>query len=129
MEKVYISAPWPLKPQALAAKGLCEQAGIEVTSQWITQPQTAQLSHAWATVDLADVAAADVLMALNPLEWEDKGTGGRHVEFGYALASGKGIVIVGTRTNVFHYLNWILVVPDIESAIWYVKNRRAIRER
>ena len=30
--------------------------------------------------------------------------GGRHVEFGLALAWGKGVVVVGPRENVFHTL-------------------------
>jgi hypothetical protein len=34
--------------------------------------------------------------------------GGHHVEFGYALAQGKRIILVGHRENVFNYL------PEIE---------------
>ena len=33
---------------------------------------------------------------------------GHHVEFGYALAQGKRIILVGHRENVFNYL------PEIE---------------
>jgi nucleoside 2-deoxyribosyltransferase len=29
--------------------------------------------------------------------------GGRHVEFGYALAKGKRVVVIGERENVFHH--------------------------
>jgi hypothetical protein len=36
-------------------------------------------------------------------------TGGRHVEFGLALAQGKRVIIVGPRENVFHYL-----LPDAQ---------------
>ncbi len=40
-----------------------------------------------------------------------KGSGGRHVEFGYALAKGKPIVLVGPQRNVFHFHSNIYLVP------------------
>jgi hypothetical protein len=41
-------------------------------------------------------------------------TGGHHVEFGLALAQNKGVIVVGLRENVFHYL-----LPDSQMfATW-----------
>jgi hypothetical protein len=48
--------------------------------------------------DLTDIGAAEVVVSFTGAG----GKGGRHVEFGYALATGKRLVIVGQRENVFH---------------------------
>lgn len=67
-----------------------------------------------ARQDLADVDAADTLLAFNPVGWENVGTGGRHVEFGYAVARGKQIVLYGVRSNIFHHLSQVRVITTVE---------------
>lgn len=109
--KVYIAAPYPVRERAATMMRVMELKGIEVTSRWLKAPDTMGDEH--ARKDLEDVAAADVLLALNPEDWGDKGTGGRHVELGYALALGKPILLVGERTNIFHHLSSIVQVDEI----------------
>jgi nucleoside 2-deoxyribosyltransferase len=110
--RAYIAAPYPERDQAIRIMRMLELQGIEVTSTWLRSPDT--LSDEHARVDLADVARADVLVALNPESWNERGTGGRHVEFGYALALGKPIVLVGERSNIFHYLDIVKRIDDSE---------------
>lgn len=81
-----------------------------MTSTWLRELD--ELADAYARVDLADVKRADVLVAMNPPGWERAGTGGRHVEFGYALAHGKHMVLVGERSNIFHHLSDVHVVDE-----------------
>jgi nucleoside 2-deoxyribosyltransferase len=122
--KVYIAAPYPYREQAIRVMRMLETQGIDVTSRWLKAPDTMTDEH--ARKDLEDVARADVLLALNPDGWEEKGTGGRHVEFGYALALGKAIVLVGERSNIFHHLAH---VRRIDSGQDVTKNvQRAERE-
>ena len=109
--KVYIAAPYPLKERAARMARVLALKGIEVTSRWLTQPNPN--SDAGARMDLEDIAAADALLALNPEGWEEKGTGGRHVELGYALALGKPILLVGERSNIFHHLTSVVQVDEI----------------
>ena len=112
--KVYIAAPYPEREAAQAVmRDLENQIGFEVTSTWLREMD--ELADAYARLDLADVGRADVLVALNPSAWTNTGTGGRHVEFGYALALGKRIVLVGERSNIFHYLSDVVVVPNVAS--------------
>jgi nucleoside 2-deoxyribosyltransferase len=118
---VYIAAPYPLRDAAIAVMQRLEDAGFEVTSTWLKQED--KLDDAYARLDLADVDRADALVALNPPEWVSTGTGGRHVEFGYALARQKPIVMVGERANIFHYLREVQVVDDSD----LVKTLRAIQ--
>lgn len=107
--RVYIAAPFPLRDYAVAMMHDLERRfGFEVTSRWLKAPD--ELADEHARKDLADIAAADVLLAINPSDWIDKGTGGRHVELGYALALGIPIVLLGSRSNIFHHLSSIIVV-------------------
>lgn len=110
--KVYIAAPYQLRDNAIRAMNTLHAMGHIVTSCWLLEaeddgPDSAQK-------DLDDIAAADALVLLHPEEWHQKGTGGRHVEFGYALALGKKIILLGQRTNNFHRLPSIRVVERLE---------------
>jgi nucleoside 2-deoxyribosyltransferase len=116
MTRCYITAPYPIRADAKAAMLVLADAGIGCTARWITQDDSAQLSHAWAQADLDDVRAADVLVALNPPEFANAGTGGRHVELGYALALGKALYLVGERTNIFHYHHTVTVCGTLDEA-------------
>jgi len=113
---IYIAAPYSCRNFAIAVMTTLELRGHVVTSRWL-KDDSETLNDEWARNDLYDVASADALFALNLPGWEDKGTGGRHVEFGYALALGKRIVLVGQRSNIFHYLNAVLVVSTIDEAM------------
>ena len=109
MARVYVGAPYPLRAEARVWAHALERCGLEVTAGWLTAPETT-LNDAQARLDLVDLRRADVLLLLNPPEWADRGTGGRHVEFGYALAADKVIVIVGVRSNLFHHLEPVIVL-------------------
>lgn len=108
--KVYIAAPYPWRDNAIEQMKKVEAAGFEVTSTWLRALDTENDVH--ARLDLADVARADVLLAINPPEFLTSGTGGRHVELGYALALNKRIVLVGSASNIFHHLDDIVRVSD-----------------
>ena len=112
---VYITAPYPCRDRAVEAMNILEGWGCAVTSRWLKQDD--ELTEKYALEDLADVAAADVLFVINPEGWENSGTGGRHVELGYALALGKRIVLLGARSNIFHYISSITVVSTMEEAL------------
>lgn len=100
MLRVYIAAPFQMQAEAIATAADLKRAGIECTSRWffagpVDTPE-------WADYCLADVARADMLVALNPETYRNSGTGARHGEFALALFLGKPTVIVGVRSNLFH---------------------------
>ena len=66
----------------------------EVTSEYLAQ---------CATEDLRDIDACDVFVLLGEPEGSPNTRGGRMVEYGYALAKEKCIVICGRRETVFHH--------------------------
>lgn len=113
---IYIAAPYPKRDDAIALMTQLEAAGFIVTSTWLRELDS--MADNYARLDLADVAKADCLLAFNPAGWENQGTGGRHVEYGYALALGKAIVLYGAKSHIFHHLNTVVdVTDDIETSI------------
>lgn len=67
----------------------------------------------FATEDLTDLLAAECLIAFTEEPRKTTTRGGRHVEFGIALALGKRVIVVGPKENVFyslpgieHFLDW-----------------------
>ena len=85
------------------AKAL-ESRGHQVTSEWITGAHKADDSAAYAEIDLRDIDSADALIFWSEAPAGSRTRGGKHVEFGYALAKQKKIYIVGPPVNVFHHL-------------------------
>lgn len=70
-----------------------------------------------ANMDLEDIDKADCVLAINPKSAHRSGTGGRHVEVGYALARSVPVVLVGERENVFHHLQGVREVPEIDDVV------------
>ena len=110
--KIYIAAPYPIRDLAIEVMTTLEDAGHVITSRWLKSPD--ELADEHARKDLADVDEADLLLAMNPEGWENSGTGGRHVELGYAIARGKQVVLWGERTNIFHYLSNVRVIKGLK---------------
>ena len=90
----------------------CLQSGHKVTSRWLdvdlSAPYTPVGMQQGVEVDLQDIEDCEVFIAYNPVIMQKKGTGGRHVEFGYALARNKPIIYIGEKPeNVYHYAGGI----------------------
>lgn len=110
--------------------------GAQVTSRWIDchggqfreaftpQQLAADPAGCWrlGQHDLDDLDQADTVVAFTDLA--GGGRGGRHHEFGAAMALGKRLVVVGPRVNVFHthpaieqHDSWDTFL-DCEVALW-----------
>ena len=107
---VYLAADYSLKDELYILALILEAADLEVTSRWIRAKNepiaglSQERRRECAEIALEDIRAADVFVLVNPGEHANSGTGGRHVELGYALGLGKPVVVSGDRTNVFHSL-------------------------
>ena len=115
--KVYLAAMYKWMDRMKVEREKFRHFGFDVTAQWIDNTEDAKERHDAAQMDLEDIDRADVLV----LYTLDHGTmfssGGRMVEFGYALAQRKWVIVVGDRENVFCHLNYVCVVPTTEDAI------------
>lgn len=89
---------------------ILEDEAFACTARWIDaklenygHPVTEAELRDTARANFSDIENAMFLIMWNPLESHRNGTGGRHVEMGYAIARYKYILYVGeVLENVFH---------------------------
>lgn len=112
--KVYLAARYSRHPEMRTYAQDLARIGCEVTSRWIEGllPDDGKMGgpedkmRKCAEDDLEDLARANCCISFTekPRDPNVNTRGGRHVEFGFALAMGKTVVVVGHRENVFHCL-------------------------
>lgn len=130
--KVYIAARFSRQHEVAACADSLEAAGITVTSrwfrgghEWVGTPDEeipVERNAQFAVEDLEDLNAADVLVCLTESPRSGPARGGRHVEFGYALAKGMPTLCVEHRENVFYCLPQVVYVSDWPSAFNWLTN-------
>ena len=113
--KFYLAAAYDRKEEMRGYRKVLRSFGHEVTSRWIdghpeinngdiisvdmlNDPEYLRTSQEVAMHDLEDIQSADAVISFHG----QTNQGGRHVEYGYALALDKPIYIVGDLENLFH---------------------------
>ena len=133
--KVYLASRFSRLSELNTHADELEAMGITVTSRWLRgghewvgsadeEIPLARL-HRFAAEDLEDIDAADILVCFTESPRTGPSRGGRHVEFGYALAKGKPIICVEHRENVFYCLDDVLFVESWEHALHLLTNTTA----
>lgn len=124
---IYIAAPFQLRTVAMVLLERLEYEGYTVTSDWLRGPVLSDEQAVTQLDHLGDIDRSDALVLLNPSEWADAGTGGRHTEFGYAFARRKDLFVVGARTQVFHHKPNVKVVTQPELLVAALRMHLLIR--
>ena len=111
--KVYLSGNFGDKKEILKAGTQLKGKGHHIQSGWLygedgLKKQYAGdpegFNRACAEKDLQDIRDSDALILFTG-DYGSKSLGGKHTEFGYAMAIGKIVIIMGKRVNVFHFRN------------------------
>ena len=116
--KIYLAARYSRGPEMQRYADDLNKLGHEVTSRWITGShaldsqlspiEQAEEQDRMAWEDFADLDKADCVISFTePPREPSSSRGGRHVEFGIALARSKRLIVVGHRENVFHWLHMV----------------------
>ncbi len=122
MADIYLAASYNRKDEMCAIAEKLQLLGHTITSRWIVQHGEDQ--ETGAREDLEDIDNSAWVISFT-----GAGTtsGGRHVEFGYALAKGKAMVLIGEPENVFHklkrYSNPVYVYPTLDAFLEAVAPR------
>jgi predicted HAD superfamily Cof-like phosphohydrolase len=130
--KIYLAAMYGRRLELCGYREQLRANGLDVQARWLdghhlagaeanwlsdgdasTEIKNAELRPHYAREDFEDCCAADLVVSFT----EDPRTphlrGGRHVEFGIALARGARVIVVGHRENIFHW------IPGVEfAATW-----------
>lgn len=119
--KIYLAGPSELQLEMKEHRYQLEQKGATIVSTWIdlenlNSEDPIELAGN-ALNDLLEIRACDIFILFNPAEWANRGTGGRHVEFGFAMLLMKKLIIVGDKSNVYHHFDRISVEHTIDDVI------------
>jgi hypothetical protein len=135
---IYLAAAYPRHPEMRRYRDQLEAMGHKITSRWIegeeieaddgtveaiarVKPRTLER---FAKTDIEDIDKATCMISFTD------GTlarGGRHAEFGYALATGLQLVVVGPREHVFHHMPEVEHFETWEAAVRFFERQGAIR--
>ena len=138
--KIYLAARYSRMEELRGYADELVAAGHVITSRWISGgngiPETADVdmeSQRFALEDYRDLSAADTVISwTEPPRVESTARGGRHVEFGLALAMGKRLVVVGPRENLFHTMPNVYQFdewgPAVLDTLYESDWARAVRE-
>lgn len=114
--RIYLASRYSRRDELQGYAAQLKAAGHVVTSRWIygtheiVDGRSRESAHEdriiFAQEDVADVHSADAVISFTegPGAVNGRGRGGRHVEFGIALALGRRCIVVGHRENIFHSL-------------------------
>ena len=112
--RVYLAAPFSQRAHMECVADYLKAQGIEVTARWVYGGEEGLNLQQIAILDLEDVDAADTVVSFIQPRGTYTTGGGRHVEFGYALAKGKKLVTIGAEwENIFHHHPSVKNYPSI----------------
>ena len=115
--KVFLAARYSRIDEINGYAKELRQAGYQVDARWLLgnhqiregadKVEGATMSvpmegQPFALDDAADLQDAEVVISFTETPRSGHSRGGRHVEFGMALAWGKRLIVIGPRENVFH---------------------------
>lgn len=132
--KIYLASRYSRIAEMQAVAADLVALGHTVTSRWIMGLHAATddrleehaiLTRRFAMEDLEDVHNADCCISFTEPARTGPTRGGRHVEFGAALAWGKRCYVIGHRENVFHYLPEARFFPAWKDALPEFQQRAA----
>lgn len=102
--KVYVAGLWENRKHIAEEAELIKRAGHTITSRWLGEDGglDGMGDETTAMADLEDIDRADVVVSYTLKRGTQFVRGGRHVEFGYGLAKGKKVIVIGDLENIFH---------------------------
>ena len=125
--KIYLAARYSRHKELQKYAHQLISQGHDITSRWIWgdhQIDDKGLSleakrserERFAKEDFEDLIQSDLVLSFTEEPRSSNSRGGRHVEYGLALALKKICWVVGPRENVFHCLPWIPVFDSFNDA-------------
>jgi hypothetical protein len=131
---VYLCSRYSRFPEMQKYADQLRGIGFKVSSRWIEgnhQLQDGVSTQAadeegkrFALEDWDDLKRAGIVIAFTEPPRGNNSRGGRHVEYGAALAMGKRCIVIGTRENVFHLLPQVERFDAFEDAAAMLEAQR-----
>lgn len=145
--KIHLSARFSRRDELRVYRDQLQESGHVVTSRWLDMGKIItdaavgvrgkpEEARQFALEDLRDLVAAECVIAFTQMPRGVATRGGRHVEFGVAVALNIGIgvqhkleflkarrlIIVGPRENVFHCVPGVIQFPEWSPCLSHLRH-------
>lgn len=124
--KIYLCSRYSRRDEMRKYRDKLTKLGHTVVSTWLetnwpvedhrSAAAPPEYRETWAEKDLADVRSCDTIICFTEHE-RTPTRGGRHVEFGVALALHKVLLLVGPKENLFYYHKNVTQFDSFEELI------------
>ena len=126
VRKIYLAASYSRRVELAGYADLLREDGHLITAEWLSgmheEPQWTETLY--ALHDQECIEACDTFVGFTePEDATGRKRGGRHVEYGIAVAMRKELYIVGPRENCFYFLPGCYATPTFDDL------RAALRPR
>lgn len=110
---VYLAGRYSRKNELRECAAELEACDYLVTSSWLKEHYdpnvqlkelTDEDNRKIAEQDVVDIDRAEALVFFAEDQNAQPPRGGRHAEYGYALAKGLQLFVIGAKENIFHFL-------------------------
>jgi len=108
--KIYLASRFRNKEKIRVLKSELNCCGHQALCSWLDE-NPANTKEENARRDLQEIDEADALLLFT--EDCELVPGGMHVEFGYALAKGKKLFLLGPPVNIFNYLSEVVILKSL----------------
>ena len=120
MSRIYLAARYSRRMELRGYARQLKALGHTITSRWLdgahemddrglSLEAPSQQRERFAREDWEDLVSADICVSFTETPRSSNSRGGRHVEFGAALALGIACVVIGPRENVFHCMPQVAI--------------------
>ena len=125
--RIYLAARYSRHPEMFEyAQTIERETHHKVVASWITgaHEDKSKSREFYAIEDAKEVAECGLLISFTeePGSRKGRGRGGRHVEFGMAVALRKNVWVIGPRENVFHELPEVLRFSTFDDALMLLRD-------
>lgn len=119
--KIYLAARFSRKEEMAEFARRLESVGHVITSSWVFGGEEGLTLPEVSDLDLNDVLRADMVLSWTEALGSYNRGGGRHTEFGIALALGKYNWLVGEREQIFHHDERVRAFAHLDDVILALK--------
>lgn len=146
--RFYLASRYSRREELCAYREQLRSLGHEVTSRWLNgehqisdrgvpigekgealiegdsgekSEEAEKLRLSFATEDVSDVLSSEIVVSFTEPPRSNASRGGRHVEFGIAIALKKMFIVVGHRENIFHWLPQVQFFDTWEEALAFIE--------
>ncbi len=121
--KLYLAARFRRREELVGYADQIKSMGHEITSSWVYGGEDGMTFNQIAQLDISDVMKSDGLVGFGEIYGAEFSGGGRHAEFGAALALNKKLYVVGGKEHVFHWYPGVIDFPRFDHFLNYLKGK------